>query len=394
MKKIALLVAALGLSGCSIMESVSDATTGLTEYVFGADNLEPPAKLTEYTPELEPQVVWKENIGEGAGDRQFKLIPVVTDKSIFVADHEGLVKALDPRTGDDQWEVETELALSAGPTLGKEALILVSNHAEVIALDPINGHQLWKAKVSSEVLSIPVIAQGIVIVRSVDGRMVALNEHDGHKRWEFDRSVPALSLRGSGSPAIDGDMLIGGFDNGKLLALRLKDGRQLWEVSIAMPQGRSEVERLVDLDSDPLIQDGVVYIASYQGGISAAQTNNGNIVWRNDAISAFSGMSQLGRNLYVTDASSDVYQLEQRSGSSLWKQKDLHQRQLTAAVAYGDYVVVGDFEGYVHWLSASDGRQMGRLQVDSDGISVTPVVQDNIVYVYSKDGTLAALKAR
>lgn len=384
----------LGLSGCSVMESLSDATTGLSDYVFGADNVEPPAALTDYTPELEPQLLWKESIGEGSGERQFKLTPFVTDKSIFVADHEGLIKALDPRTGDDQWEVETELALSAGPTLGQEALILVSNHAEVIALDPANGHQLWKTKVSSEVLSIPVIAQGIVIVRSVDGRMVALNEHDGHKRWEFDRNVPALSLRGSGTPAVDGDMLIAGFDNGKLLALKLKDGRQLWEVSIAMPQGRSEVERLVDLDSDPLIQDGVVYIASYQGGISAAQTNNGNIVWRNDAISAFSGMSQLGRNLYVTDAASDVYQLDQRSGSSLWKQKDLHQRQLTAAVAYADYVVVGDYEGYVHWLSASDGRQLGRLQVDSDGISVTPVVQDDIVYVYSKDGTLAALKAR
>ncbi|MEQ1636345.1 MAG: outer membrane protein assembly factor BamB [Methylococcales bacterium] len=394
MRKVIFLLITLGLTGCSIIETLDEAATGVSEYVFGADNLEPPAVLTEYTPELEAEVLWKETIGQGPGERYFKLMPVVTDKSVFVADSNGLVKALDPRTGAEQWEVETGFPLSAGPGLGREALVFVSSHAEVIALNPENGHQLWKARVSSEVLSIPVIAEGIVIIRSVDGRMVALNERDGYKRWEFDRSVPALSLRGSGTPVVEGDMLIGGFDNGKLLALRLKDGRQIWEVSIAMPQGRSEVERLVDLDSDPLIQDGVIFIASYQGGISAAQTNNGNIVWRNEDISAFSGISQAGRYLYVTDAASDVYQLDQRNGVSLWKQKDLHQRRLTAAVAYGEYVVVADFEGYVHWLSVADGRQLGRLQVDSDGVAVAPVIKDNVVYVYAKDGTLAALKAR
>lgn len=384
----------LGLTGCSIIETLDEAVTGVSEYVFGADNLEPPVVLTDYNQEVAIDVLWKENIGEGPGEGYFKLLPVVTDKSIFVADGKGLVKALEPHTGNQQWETETGFTLSAGPGLGKEALVFASSHAEVVALNPQNGRQLWKTKVSSEVLSTPVVVNGIVIIRSIDGRMVALNELDGHKLWEFDRSVPALSLRGSGTPVVDGDLLIGGFDNGKLLALRLKDGRQIWEASVAMPKGRSEVERLVDLDSDPLIQDGVIFIASYQGGISAAQTNNGNIVWRNEDISAFSGMSQAGRYLYLTDPASDVYQLDQRNGLSLWKQKDLHQRKLTAAVVYGDYVVVGDFEGYVHWLSVSDGRQLGRLQVDAGGIAITPVVKDNIVYVYAKDGTLAALKAR
>jgi outer membrane protein assembly factor BamB len=394
MQIIVLLFTAFLLTGCSIVETLDDAATGVSDYIFGADNLEPPAVLTDYSPELEIDVLWKESIGEGPGERYFKLSPIVTDKSIFVADNEGLVKALDPRTGDEQWEVETGFPLSAGPGLGKEALVFASSHAEVIALNPKNGQQLWKTRVSSEVLSVPVIADGIVIIRAIDGRMVALNELDGHKLWDFDRNVPTLSLRGSGTPVVDGGMLIGGFDNGKLLALRLKDGRQLWEESIAMPQGRSEVERLVDLDSDPLVQDGVIFIASYQGGISAAQTSNGTIVWKNEGISAYAGMSLNGRYLYLTDASSDVYQLDQRTGVSLWKQKELHQRKLTAAVAYGDYVVAGDFEGYVHWLSVTDGRQLGRVHVDSEAITVTPVVKDNMVYVYSKDGTLAALKAR
>ncbi|MCX7088330.1 MAG: outer membrane protein assembly factor BamB [Methylococcales bacterium] len=394
MRKIALLLISLSLAGCSIVETLDDAVTGVSDSIFGADNLEPPAVLIEYTPELQTELLWKESIGVGPGARYLKLSPIVTNSSLFIADSEGLVKALDPRTGDEQWEVETGFPLSAGPSLGETALIVASSHAEVVALNPKNGQQLWKTRVSSEVLSVPVIADGIVIIRSIDGHMVALNERDGHKLWDFDRNVPALSLRGSGTPVVEGDVLLGGFDNGKLLALRLKDGRQIWEVSIAMPQGRSEVERLVDLDSDPLIKDGVIFIASYQGGISAAQTNNGNIVWRNEDISAYAGMSLNGRYLYVTDASSDVFQLDHRSGASLWKQKDLHQRRLTSAVSYAEYVVVGDFEGYVHWLSVTDGRQLGRVQVDSEAITVAPVVKDNIVYVYAKDGTLAALRAR
>ncbi len=395
MRKTALLmILTFGLIGCGILDSVGESFSDLSDSIFGADNLEPPAVLKEYKAELNPEVLWKESIGKGPGTRQYKLVPLVTEKSIFVADNEGLVRALDPRTGKEQWEVETELPLSAGPALDRDTLVFVSSHAEVIALNPVTGKQLWKTRVSSEVLSIPLIADGTVVVRSVDGHMVALNEADGHRRWDFDRSVPALSLRGSGKPVVDGELLIAGFDNGKLLALRLRDGRQIWEVSIAMPQGRSEVDRLVDLDSDPLVQDGIIYIASYNGGISAAQTNNGNIVWRNEDISAYSGMSQEGRYLYLTNPESDVYQLDQRTGKALWKQKELHQRRMTAAVAYGDYVVVGDFEGYLHWLSVSDGRQLARLQVDSDGIAVTPVVKDNIVYVYAQDGTLAALKAR
>lgn len=394
MQKLAILLMSLSLVACGAIDTLSDTVNGAADYFFGEDNSEPPVELTEYTAEVNPDLLWKETIGEGPGEKYLKLRPGVTDSLVIVADHNGLVQALNRHNGDLKWEAETKLALSAGPGISDKLAVFASSHGEVIALNPESGATLWKAKISSEVLSNPVIAQGIVVVRSIDGRVLGFSETDGHKVWDFDRSVPVLSLRGTGTPVVEDDMLIGGFDNGKLLALRLKDGKQVWEESIAIPQGRSEVERIVDLDVDPLLKKGVIFIAGYHGGVSAALTRNGEVLWRNDTISSYAGMSQDESYLYLTDSASDVWQLDQRNGASLWKQKDLHQRKLTAAIVYENYVVVGDFEGYVHWLSVHDGRQLGRINIASEAIDVAPVVKDDIVYVYAKDGTLAALKAR
>jgi outer membrane protein assembly factor BamB len=273
-------------------------------------------------------------------------------------------------------------------------VILGSSDAEVVALNIETGAVLWKTAVSSEVLSVPVIASGIVVVRTTDGMVIALDEKTGGKRWNYERSVPALSIRGTGSPLIVEENVIGGYDNGKVMALRLADGKNVWETSIAVSKGRSEIERLVDLDVDPIAVNGVIYVASYQGGIAAIAELDGDVLWRNETISSHSGLSNDGRYLYLTDSQSHVMQLDQRSGAALWKQKDLHQRRLTAPVVYENYVVAGDFEGYVHWLSTADGRQLGRVQVTDGPIDAQPIVVDNTVYVYAKDGTLAALKVR
>jgi outer membrane protein assembly factor BamB len=273
-------------------------------------------------------------------------------------------------------------------------VILGSSDAEVVALDIETGAVQWKSAVSSEVLSVPVVANGVVIIRTTDGSVIALDEKTGGKRWSYERTVPALSIRGTGSPLIVEDNVIGGYDNGKLMALRLADGKYVWETSIAIPKGRSEIERLVDLDVDPIVINGVIYVASYQGGIAAISELDGDILWRNETISSHSGLSNDSRYLYLTDSESHVMQLDQRSGAALWKQKDLHQRRLTAPAAYENYVVAGDFEGYVHWLSNTDGRQLGRVQVTESAIDAKPIVVDNTVYVYAKDGTLAALKVK
>jgi outer membrane protein assembly factor BamB len=188
--------------------------------------------------------------------------------------------------------------------------------------------------------------------------------------------------------------VIEGYDNGKLMALRLSDGKYVWETSVAIPKGRSEVERLVDLDVDPIEVGGVIYIASYRGGAAAVSELDGDVLWRNEAISSYTGLSNDFRYLYLSDSRDDVWQLDQRTGASLWKQKELHQRKLTAPAVYENYVVVGDFEGYVHWLSTSDGRQLGRIKVADSAIDAKPVVVDDTVYVYANDGTLTALKTR
>jgi len=383
------------LSGCAAVDTVSESVSGIKDYFLGGeDNADPPSLLVEYAPEVQLDVIWKESVGVGAEEQSLKLVPVIGSGKIIAADREGVVQARSLTTGKVIWETETEVHFSGGPGLGAGTVILGSSDAEVVALDSETGAVLWKSAVSSEVLSEPVVAEGIVVVRTTDGSVIALDEKTGGKRWNYERSVPALSLRGTGSPLIVEGNVIGGYDNGKLMALRLADGKFVWETSIAIPKGRSEIERLVDLDVDPIVINGVIYVASYQGGIAAVSELDGDVLWRNETISSHSGLSSDFRYLYLADSQSHVWQLDQRSGASLWQQKDLHQRRLTAPAAYENYVVVGDLEGYVHWLSSTDGRQMGRVQVTDSAIDAKPIVVDNIVYVYAKDGTLAALKVR
>ena len=393
MRLITLIFISLILSGCAAFDTLGESMDGITNYFKGGeDNSDPPAVLVEYPPEIKLTEVWSESVGVGADEQSLKLIPVSGFGKLLVADRDGLVQARDLDTGRVIWEVETELKLSAGPGLGDGTVILGSSDADVIALNIDNGSQLWKAKVSSEVLSVPVVANEIVVVRSTDGDMVAFNEKTGGKRWNYEHNAPALSVRGIGAPLVLGDHVIEGFDNGKLIALRLTDGKYAWETTVAIPKGRSEVERLVDLDVDPIDVAGVIYIASYHGGAAAISDSDGEVMWRNDSISSYTGLSHDFRNLYLSDATDDVWQIEQRTGASLWKQKELHQRKLTAPAVYDSYVVVGDFEGYVHWLSVNDGRQLGRIKVSDSAIDAKPLVVNDTVYVYAKDGTLAALK--
>jgi len=394
-----LLTGMLLLTGCAGMETVTDMISGIGDLFADEDNADPPAKLPEendgdYQPEVQSELLWQESVGKGADQKFLKLIPVVRAGRIYVGSHDGKLQARSIVNGDLIWETETEHLLAAGPGIGSQLLIMGSSHGEVLAFDLDTGLQKWSATVSSEVLAVPVIAKGKVIIRTTDGKIVALRENDGGFIWSAEHSVPALSIRGAGSPLVLDDVVIAGGANGKLFALQLSDGKALWESTIVMPSGRSEVERLVDLDVDPIESRGSVYISSYQGGTSAVSESDGEVVWRNETVSSYTGISADYRYLYISDSHSEVYQLDQRTGASLWKQKELHNRQLSTAVVYANYVVAGDYEGYVHWLSTSDGRLLSRIKVGKAPIQNKPVVLDGIVYVYAKDGTLAALKAQ
>lgn len=385
----------LGLTGCTSVESIGEGLSGITDYFLGGtDNADPPNPLVEYSPEIELEVLWKESVGVGADKQTLKLVPAVVSGKVVAADREGLVQARNLSDGDLIWETETEFHFSGGPALNPTTVVLGTSDAEVVALNIENGDIIWKSSVSSEVLAVPVIAHGIVVVRATDGSMTALDEKTGHKLWNYERTVPALSIRGTSSPIIVEENIISGEDNGKLIALRLTDGKFAWETSVALPKGRSEIDRLVDLDADPIEAGGIIYVSSYHGGIGAVSELDGDILWRKDDISSSTGLSSDDDYLYLTDSESHVMQLDHRTGSPLWKQKDLQHRSLTAPATYQSYVVTGDFEGYVHWLSTTDGRQLANVRITKGAIDAKPIVVDNTIIVYAKDGTLAALKVR
>jgi outer membrane protein assembly factor BamB len=395
MRLLTLLLLCLGLSGCAGYDALTESVSGISDYFLGGeDNSDPPSELVEYAPEIDIDVLWKESTGVGTDGQSLKLVPAAGFGKILAADRDGLVQCRDLNSGDLIWEAETGIHFSGGPGLSATTVVLGSSDAEVAALNLESGAVIWKSTVSSEVLSVPVIANGIVLIRTTDGSVIALDEKNGSQLWRYEHNVPPLSVRGTSAPIIVNDYVIDGYDNGKLMALQLVDGKYVWEASIAIPKGRSEVDRLVDLDGDPIETGGVIFIAGYRGGVGAIAALDGDILWRNEDISSYSGMSHDYRNLYLSDSESHVLQLDQRTGRPLWKQKDLHQRKLTAPVYYENYVVVGDFQGYVHWLSGSDGRQLARIQVSDSAIEAKPVVLDNTLYIYAKDGTLAALKTR
>ncbi|MDQ7090640.1 MAG: outer membrane protein assembly factor BamB [Methylococcales bacterium] len=385
----------LMLPACASLSNLSDAVQSLGSSILGNNSeSEPPAPLTEYDIEVELDVIWKESIGVGKDKKYLKLNIALSSDNIFVADREGLVQARSASNGDLLWESTTSYSFSAGPGLGIDNLILGTSNAEVVAFNRSSGEELWKTTVSSEVLAVPVISKGVVIIRTTDGRIIALNETDGLQLWSFEKNVPALTIRGTGKPLVLDNQVIAGYANGKLLSLDLKTGKNNWETTLAIPSGRSEVERLVDLDSDPVESDGVVYISSYNGGTTAVSIDNGNPLWRNEDLSAYTGLTISRRYIFLSDAKSDVWELEKRNGGTLWKQEALHYRSLTSPIAYDNYVVVGDYDGYVHWLSRTDGRLLNRIKIADAAIDSNPVVVNDIIYIYAKDGTLAALRAR
>lgn len=392
MYRLSVIFLCFNLIGCTALDQAGVFVGGITDYFLGGeDNTAPPSELVEYEPEIEIKVLWKEDVGVGYDEQSVKLVPVVSAGKIITCDREGLIEARDRQTGDLIWEIETELPLSGCPGVGLDTVIVGSSNADVIALDLETGEKRWDTRVSSEVLAIPKVDNGTVIVRTTDGRITAFDEESGEELWGFERNVPPLSIRGVSDPIIYGDQVIVGFANGKVFALRLRDGKQIWETSAAIPKGRTEVERLIDLDADPVEADGVVFLAGYQGGIVAVLTLDGDVLWRSEEVSSYAGMNIDWRYLYVTDTNSNVWQLDQRNGAALWKQKDLLHRKLTAPATFENAVVVGDLEGYVHWLSNEDGRQLGRVQITDSSISAMPVVEDDMVYVYATDGTLAGI---
>ena len=393
MRLFPLLLATFLLTGCAGLETLTDAYEGIGEYFGGKDNAEPPRELQPLESTVNLKALWDTRVGKGYDEQYLNLVAGVSENAVFAADRKGEVHGRARLTGDKLWELESELAFSAGPVVGRDKIVLGTSNAEVVAYNAADGALLWKTSVSSEILALPRIASDIVVVRSSDGRITALDEKNGATLWTHERSTPALSLRSRGSPVIADNLVIDGYASGKLIALKLSDGKLEWEATVALPHGRSEIERLVDVDSEPVVRGDTLYVTGYQGGVAAVSLKDGDVLWRQEKISSYSGLTATRRELFLTDANSDVWQLDMRAGGDQWKQDALHQRRLTSPVLIKEYLVVGDFEGYLHVLSQENGSLVGRLQIDDSPIEEAPVVFDNVLYVYTSGGTLAAVTA-
>lgn len=292
--------------------------------------------------------------------------------------------ALNAITGKPLWRVQTGLEISGGPGVDGELVFVGTRDAELVALSSETGEEQWRAPVSSEILSVPKSALGVVVVHTVDGKLFGFDVLDGRQIWLYERPIPVLTLHGSSSPAVSGGRVLVGFASGKLVALDILNGTLLWETSVTLPSGRSELERMVDIDGDPLVMGGLVFVTTYQGQLAAVGEDNGSVFWRKD-LSAYSDIRADWRGLYVSDAAGQVWAFDPGNGVALWKNKDLLNRGLSAPAVLGDYVVVGDFEGYLHWLSSVDGGLVARVRVGSEPI-LSPIVADDRLYVYGTGG--------
>nr|VFK66013.1 MAG: Beta-barrel assembly machine subunit BamB [Candidatus Kentron sp. UNK]VFK69089.1 MAG: Beta-barrel assembly machine subunit BamB [Candidatus Kentron sp. UNK] len=357
-----------------------------------------PAPLMKFEPQERLQKLWEQRIGDVGDDPYVKLIPVVGGKRLFIATLEGNVHAYDTSTGKPLWETHLELPIRGGPGLGKTAIFVGTNNGDVVALSQNNGKVLWKAKVSSEVLAKPRERLGVVVARTIDGKLFGLDRKDGAQRWVYERSVPILTLRGTSAPVFGGDLVISGFDGGQLAAISIEEGYTAWETRVALPMGRSDIERMVDIDGELTVMGNIVYAVTFQGQVAAVDIRSGETIWKRD-MSSTAGLDAHGGNLYVTDEQSHLWALDRRSGKSLWHQTKFERRRLTAPVGFSptdarNYVAIGDFEGYLHILDGNSGRIVARIHVDKQGIVNPPIIarDTDTLYVYGSSGTLAAFR--
>jgi len=351
-----------------------------------------PADLVRIKPRINIVKVWSNNSLGSAEDINLALTPVHVNGIIYSADAKGRVQALDASNGRRLWKIESGENITGGLGHGQNTLLAGTRNGRVFALNQSDGALVWSTVLSSEVLVAPASSDGVVVVRTSDGRIYGLDENNGNRLWVYESSVPPLTLRGNGAPLIDHGQIFVGFSNGKLTAITLNEGKWLWDVAVAVSEGRSELQRIVDVDADPVIKDGIVYAVAYQGRLVAVSAATGRIIWTRD-MSSNTDISIGDDMIYVSSDNSDVWAVDRRTGAVMWKQDKLHARSVTGPVIYKDYIIAGDFEGYLHWMSQADGSFVGRYRVDDVAIMVTPDVVNDIIYVKDQAGRIVALQA-
>lgn len=404
MKRIAILSAlALLLSACG------------GDKVISENEIDRPADLVKFEATLPVKLAWSAQLNIDPKRRGFNLLPVESAGQIFTTESNGRVACYDALRGTFRWDIKLDAKLSAGAGAGNGLLVVGSEDGELFGLDMQRGNIKWRTPLSSEILAAPQITADKVIVSIGDGKVVALNASNGQRIWVSSNTVPALSLRGNGRPVVAGERVIVGFASGHLAAFNLHNGKRLWETAVAVSRGRSEIERLVDIDSTPRVFDNMIYTVTYQGQIAALMLESGQIVWSREA-SSYVDIAVDESHVYFSDNSGELWALDRTSGATLWRQDKLHGRATTAPAVLGDYLAVGDFQGYIHWMTRADGRFVARIAMtDADrravvsgkvnydeetptfsvpgGIRIAPWASNQKLYVRDENGVLAAFNA-
>ncbi len=364
--------------------------------LWSRDTTEPPAPLPEFTAVGTPTTLWSRSIGRGGDRFLWQMRPGVTEDLIVVADVRGRVTALELDSGSARWDTRLDdVQVAAGMGVGDDIAVLGTLEGLAIAVNLDDGDEIWRTQLSSEVVAVSAVAGGQVIARTNDGRLHALDAASGSTRWTALRTTPALSLRGAQVPQILPGRVLASFDTGRLLMLGAGRGNVLWEATVGIPSGRSELERLIDADGYIPVHRGAAFAATYQGRLVAVTLDSGDTIWSREFSSYQGGdIDPESAVLVMTAADSHIWGLDPRNGGDLWQQRDLRLRGVTAPVAVGDQAVVGDYQGYLHWLSLDDGSIMARTRPGSGAIVTRPVLNDGVLYVISADGRVSAIRAR
>lgn len=362
--------------------------------IFGdKDDVLPPKELLKFEATLPVKKAWSAKLGKGSEFLRVSLTPVGDGKRIYAASHDGVVSAFDPETGKRIWRVELDLTLSAGPGTGEDVVVVAGSDGVLVCLAATDGREIWRIDIDAESLARPLIQDSSVVVQTIDAKLQVFSVFDGTERWSIAQDTPRLTLRGTSSPVIAGTNVVAGFDNGRLVGTSLSSGVTAWEAMLSPPSGRSDLERLADVDGTLAVVDQDIYAAGYQGRLASVASESGQILWARD-ISTHVGVGVDIANVYSLEENGELIALLRRNGTEVWRQDALLRREPTSPVVFENAVVVGDFEGYVHFFSTIDARPVARIRVGKGLLSGAPVVIGNKLFVQSESGSLEAYLVR
>lgn len=371
-----ILAATVFAGGCSSLDSINPfASTG--------------PKMAELAPinaTVEARIAWKENVGMAGG---YVFTPAIAGNAVFAVGGKGDLLRIE--AGSVRWKINAGMPLSGGVGSDGRRVVVGSPKGDVIAFDAADGKEVWRARISSEMLAAPAVARDLVIVRSGDNRLYAFDAVDGKRKWVYQRQTPSLSLRSFAAPLLDGNYAFAGFPGGKLMAVTTNNGAAAWEGAVALPRGTTELDRVADITSAPVISGRMICAVAFQGRVACFDLNSGNLAWAREMSSA-AGLDADGRYIYISDDKGAVHALDLATGTSLWKQDKLRLRDLSSPVAFGRLVVVADVKGIVHLLNRDDGSFVGRMVTDGTPITAPLRVFDNKILLQTRGGSVMALE--